>query len=159
MNLTSWAIKWAIPYAAVDDLRREMGVVNTDPPLVPGQSESAIQSLVRLEASRLGARLFRNNVGLTHNENGGVIRFGLANDSERLNKRVKSSDLIGIQPVLIGPHHIGQVFGVFLAREVKRPGWCYTGTARERAQLCWLELINSMGGDACFATGEGTIKT
>jgi hypothetical protein len=157
VNLTSWAIKWAIPYAAVDDLRREMGIINTDPPLVPGQSESAIQSLVRLEASRLGARLWRNNVGAGYLDNASFIRWGLANDSDRINQQIKSSDLIGIQPVLIGPEHIGRTLGVFLSREVKGAGWNYTGTARERAQLRWLELIASMGGDACFVTGEGSL--
>ncbi len=157
MNLAAWAIRWKIPYAAVDDLRREMGLINTDPPLVPGQSESAVQSLVRLEASRYGARLWRNNVGAGYLDNQSFIRWGLANDSERINQQIKSSDLIGIRPVLIGPEHLGQTLGVFLSREVKSAGWQYTGTARERAQLKWVELINSLGGDACFATGIGTI--
>ena len=147
MNLTAWAIRWQIPYAAVDDLRREMGLVNTDPAPEPGQSESAVQSLVRLEASRLGARLWRNNVGAGYLDNASFIRWGLANDSDR----------IGIRPVLIGPEHIGRTLGVFLSREVKAAGWHYTGTERERAQLRWLELINSLGGDAAFATGEGTL--
>ena len=157
MNLTAWAIRWKIPYPAVDDLRREMGLINTDPPAVPGQSESAVQSLVRLEASRLGARLWRNNVGAGYLDNQSFIRWGLANDSERINQQIKSSDLIGIKPVLIGPEHVGQMLGVFLSREVKGAEWQYTGTARERAQLKWLELIASMGGDAAFATGEGTL--
>jgi hypothetical protein len=157
MNLTAWAVKWGIPYAAVDDLRREMGMVNTDPVAVAGQSESAVQSLVRLEASRLGARLWRNNVGAGYLDNASFIRWGLANDSERINQKIKSSDLIGIRPVLIGPEHVGRTLGVFLSREVKEAGWHYTGTAREKAQLNWLELIASLGGDAAFATGEGTL--
>ena len=157
MNLTAWAVKWGIPYDAVDDLRQEMGMVNTDPPVVVGQSESAVQSLVRLEASRLGARLFRNNVGAGYLDNASFIRWGLANESERMNQQIKSSDLIGIRPVLIGPKHVGRTLGVFLSREVKEAGWHYTGTAREAAQLRWLELIASLGGDAAFATGEGTL--
>ena len=157
MNLTAWAIRWAIPYAAVDDLRREMGLVNTDPPVVVGRSESAVQSLVRLEASRLGARLFRNNVGAGYLDNASFIRWGLANDSERVNQKIKSSDLIGIRPTVIEPHHVGRTLGVFLSREIKEAGWQYSGTARERAQLRWLELIASLGGDAAFATGEGSL--
>lgn len=131
-----------------------MGMINTDPPLVAGRSESAVQSIVRLEASRLGKRLWRNNVGAGYLEDGSFIRWGLANDSERINKKIKSSDLIGIDPVVIRPDHVGTTLGVFLAREVKQAGWQYSGTAREEAQLKWIELIASLGGDAAFTTGE-----
>lgn len=157
MNLSQWAIKWQIPYDALDDLRSQIGMINTDPPIVPGRSESAVQSMVRLEASRLGKRLWRNNVGAGYLDNGSFIRWGLANDSDRLNKQIKSSDLIGIEPVIVQPHHVGHTLGIFLAREVKTVGWQYSGTEREQAQLKWLQLITSMGGNACFATGEGTL--
>ena len=158
MNLTAWAIRHNIPYAAVDDLRREMGLSTVDLLVaVPGQSESAVQSLVRLEASRLGCRLWRNNVGAGYLDNQSFIRWGLANDSERINEKIKSSDLIGIRPVRIEPHHVGRTLGVFLSREVKSADWRYAGTKREQAQLRWLELVASLGGDAAFATGEGTI--
>jgi len=157
MNLTDWAIRWQIPYAAVEDLRRQMGMVNTDPPAVVGQSESAVQSLVRIEASRKGCRLFRNNVGAGYLDNGSFIRWGLANDSDRMNQVLKSSDLIGIEPVVVTPRMVGQTIGRFLSREIKAAGWQYSGTSREQAQLKWIELINSMGGNAAFATGEGTI--
>jgi hypothetical protein len=155
--LSEWAIRWQISYAALEDLRQRMGQINTDPPLIVGQSESAVQSLVRLEASRLGKRLWRNNVGAGVLDNGSFIRWGLANDSDRLNQQIKSSDLIGISPVVITSAHVGHTLGVFMAREVKEAGWQYSGTAREKAQLRWLELINSLGGDAMFATGEGSL--
>lgn len=157
MNLTEWSLRWQVPYAAVEDLRRQMGMINTDPPAVVGMSESAVQSLVRLEASRKGCRLFRNNVGAGYLENGSFIRFGLANDSDRLNQQIKSADLIGIEPVLITQEMVGQTIGRFLSREIKAAGWQYSGTAREQAQLRWLELIASMGGNAAFAADEGTI--
>lgn len=120
-------------------------------------SESGISSDIRLEASQRGCRLWRNNVGATYTPTGQFIRFGLANDSAQLNKAIKSADLIGIRPVLITQAHVGLTIGQFISREVKHPGWKYTGTERERAQLAWAELINSLGGDACFTTGRGTL--
>ena len=120
-------------------------------------SESGISSDIRLEASQRGYRLWRNNVGATYTPSGQFIRFGLANDSAQLNKAIKSADLIGIRPVLITQEHVGLTIGQFISREVKHPGWRYTGIERERAQLAWAELINSLGGDACFTTGRGTL--
>ena len=58
-------------------------------------SEAAVQAAIRIRASELGVRLFRNNVGACVDETGRVIRYGLANDSAQLQKRLKSSDLVG----------------------------------------------------------------
>src|SRR5688500_7343546 len=63
-----------------------------------GKSEAWAQTQVRLEASRKGIKLFRNNVGVLPNENGRPVRYGLCNDSPQLNKMLKSADLIGIAP-------------------------------------------------------------
>jgi hypothetical protein len=105
-------------------------------------SEAGVQSRVRLEAARKGYLVFRNNVGAMEDVNGRVVRFGLANDSAALNKRIKSCDLIGIKPG-----------GQFWCREVKHASWHYTGTEREEAQLRFIQLILSLGGDAAFSTG------
>ena len=120
-------------------------------------SESSASDLIRLEASRLGIRLWRNNVGAGKLQDGSFIRWGLCNDSAALNREIKSADLIGIRPLLITPAHVGQVIGQFISREVKHPLWKWHGTDREVAQLAWVDLVNSLGGDACFATGEGTL--
>src|SRR5574337_356560 len=153
MTLHEWALQWRIPFEALADLKLRMGL-DTDPdPAAAGRSEAWAQSQVRLKASRLGMRLWRNNVGALLDERGVPVRFGLANDSKEMNKRIKSADLIGIKPVLIGPQHVGSTIGQFLSREVKAPGWRYTGTSRERAQLAWVNLVASMGGDAAFSTG------
>lgn len=157
MTLNQWAIKWGVPAAAVEDLRREFGAINTEPRPNAGESEAAVQNKIRLEASRKGLRLWRNNNGATMDENGNFIRFGLANDSKQLNDKIKSSDLIGARPVLITSAHVGQIIGQFVAREVKPGSWSYSGTPRELAQLKFLELVASLGGDAAFATDEGTL--
>ena len=52
---------------------------------------------IRLEAAKQGILLWRNNVGAVKTSDGRMIRFGLANDSHKMNQHIKSSDLIGIQ--------------------------------------------------------------
>lgn len=156
MIMDEWAKRWNIPQAALDDLRAMLGLIHNGQ-TVSGISEAAVQSIVRLEATRAGARLWRNNVGATHTPEGSFIRYGLANESTAVNSRIKSADLIGIRPILITRDHVGCIIGQFLSREVKAGNWRYTGNDRELAQLRWAELILSLGGDAAFTTGEGTL--
>ncbi len=156
MNLHQWALKHHVSIEALDELR---GVFRLDlpaPAATHGGSEAAVQVRVRLEAAKLGIRLFRNNVGVLMDETGRPVRYGLANESKAVNERIKSADLIGVRPVVITPEHVGQTFGLFVSREIKAAGWRYSGTDRELAQLAWAKMIMSCGGDACFATGEGT---
>jgi hypothetical protein len=120
-------------------------------------SEAASTAIVRLEAARLGILLWRNNVGAGVLQDGSFIRWGLANDSTQMNRQIKSADLIGIRPLLITPAHVGHTIGQFVSRECKRPGWKWCGNERELAQLEWAKLVNGAGGDAAFATGEGTL--
>ncbi len=158
MILDTWAKHWGVSHAALNDLRKTLGLLGgTVGTGVGFHSEAGVQSAVRQEASRVGARLWRNNVGATYTPQGAFIRYGLANDSANVNKSMKSADLIGIKPVLITSRHVGFTIGQFVSREVKHPGWRYTATERETAQLNWAELILSMGGDACFVTGTGSL--
>ncbi len=120
-------------------------------------NESHQQQLVRAEASRLGCVLWRNNVGALPTSTGQWMRFGLANDSAQMNRNIKSSDLIGIEPVLITPEMVGSVMGRFIAREMKRSNWVWSGNPQEKAQLAYLNLVNQLGGNGCFATGVGTL--
>lgn len=122
-----------------------------------GDDEGAVLTAIRLEAGRKRIPLWRNNVGALMDKDARYIRYGLANDSKAVNDRIKSADLIGIRPVVVGPHHVGHTFGQFVSREVKAPGWHYTGTPREQAQLRWVHLVVANGGDACFTTGEGSL--
>lgn len=158
-TLTQWALQWGVPYAALRDLEMRFRMHAEAPPATdaPPGSEAAAQSRVRLEASRKGFTFWRNNVGAMHTADGQFVRFGLANDSEQMNKRIKSGDLIACRPTMIEPYMVGHTFGLFVSREIKRPGWTFTGTPREVAQQRWNEYIVGLGGDACFATGEGTL--
>jgi hypothetical protein len=157
--LREWAAQWNVPIAAVVDLERRMGLeggavtVETD-----GKSESWAQSVVRLEAPSVGAMLWRNNVGALQDETGRVVRYGLANDSAAVNKVIKSGDLIGVRKRVITPEMVGTTIGQFVSREMKPPGWHFTGTPRECAQLAFANLVVSYGGDAAFATGAGSFR-
>jgi len=119
--------------------------------------EMDVLRLVKEEAALKGVILWRNNVGVLIDKFRRPVRFGLANDSKKTNENLKSADLIGIKKVIITQEMVGKTIGQFVSREIKRPGWKYSGTEREKAQLEWEVLINSMGGDAGFATDTGTI--
>jgi len=158
MVLSEWAKKWNVSVEALTELRRSLGVVYNEPEKEKDNyTEAQLLSLLRLEASEKGMRLWRNNVGAAVTKDGSFIRFGIANESMRLNKVLKSSDLIGLKPVLITEKHIGCVIGQFVAREVKKHDWVFKGDEREQAQLRFINLIVSLGGDACFATKMGTL--
>lgn len=152
MQLYEWAKRHNVSSQAIQELQQIFGMYPTDS---SGMSEAAIQQRVRLEASKRGEVLWRNNVGVLTNEAGIPVRYGLCNESKAMNEKVKSSDLIGIRPVLIQPSHVGLIIGQFIARETKKGGWVYKGTDREIAQLKFMQIVNSMGGDAQFTTGEG----
>ena len=159
MDLKQWAQRWAVSPEAMFELDKIL--IQDITPIVPGlptYSEQDVQQSIRLQSSRSGARLWRNNVGAVTTEDNRHIRFGLANESSKMNKRIKSSDLIGITPVNITADHIGKTLGVFTSIEVKRPGWKYTGTEREEAQRAWLNLIINLHGFATFATNATEIN-
>jgi len=113
-------------------------------------NEAVIQSQVRLAAAQRGITLWRNQSGACYDETGRLIRYGLANDSAQLNRRLKSSDLIGITPILVEPHHVGRALGVFTAIEVKHAGWRGPSNDRERAQAEFIRVVREKGGIAGF---------
>lgn len=128
--------------------------------------EAAVQTAIRIRAGELGIHLFRNNNGACVDATGRTIRYGLANDSAQMNKRLKSGDLIGVLPrrvdvyttePMAGPDW--HAFGVFLSVECKRTDWHggYPNAPdpakfndREKAQQNWIDLVRSQGGIAGF---------
>lgn len=122
------------------------------------QSESAVQTQTRLAMARLGALMYRNNIGVAVDASGRHIRYGIANDSAQLNKQIKSSDLLGVMPVIVTPEMVGRTVGVFTALECKSSGWHLTpGDERGQAQLRFIELIRSVGGFAGFVTDPADV--
>lgn len=96
---------------------------------------------IRLGADRWGWSLWRNNSGVLPDATGRPVRYGLGNESDRINAVMKSSDWIGID-----------AGGRFVAVEQKPPGWVFRGSAREVAQLNFINHVKAKGGVACFAT-------
>lgn len=156
--IDEWARDWGIPAAAVADYRRRAGHFPAEPTLRHGQpaSEEYTQSLARLALARdYRAVMFRNNVGALRDESGRPVRYGLANESAAMNKQIKSSDLIGILPVLIGPQHLGHTIGQFVAVECKHGGWSAgEKPAHEAAQQRFGDIVLANGGRFVFTTGK-----
>jgi hypothetical protein len=164
MMFHTWATRWGIPSAAVQELRAMMGVV---PGVTVGTgavgSEAGVQAARRLEAAKHGLVLWRNNVGQIMDERNVPVRFGLANDNKATNKVFKSSDLIGIRPTQCP---CGLTYGVFTAEETKHPGWTYGGdkpcsckphkaqckSCHERGQMAFIQFVLAKGGIARFVT-------
>lgn len=120
-------------------------------------SETVNQQQARLIMARMGGQIWRNNSGagmiVDSYGNERQVRWGLANDSAQLNAEIKSSDLIGITPVLIQPHHVGRVLGVFTALEIKTGGWHLTpGDKRGLAQQRFIDIVKNVGGFGGFVT-------
>lgn len=118
--------------------------------------EADITNPLRVAASRLGARLFRQNTGL-----GWVGRIVSKTDRTvtladprplHAGLCVGSSDVIGWTPVTVTPDMVGQTLAVFTAIEVKTKGVAVT-----KEQRAFVEAVASAGGigAVAFSTEEG----
>ena len=142
MTYNQWAARH--PQAASElQLVLNGGQLTVDAALADGKSEVWAQQQVRLKASHAGALSWRNNVGATPAKcpdcgcQQRPIRYGLANDSSRLNKLVKSSDLILAIPRLITPDMVGSTIAQFGSIETKRPG--------NNAEMPTIDNLNKKG--------------
>ena len=149
-TMYSWAKDWGIPHEAVNNLIQRLTTATVDGNSTATTEKGASQR-VRMQFAEAGHMMWRNNVGVLKDERGVPVRYGLANESSQMNKKIKSSDLIGVQQVLITSSMVGSIIGQFVAREVKAPGWHYAATDREQAQFEFIKLVVSKGGD--FTTG------
>lgn len=115
--------------------------------------ESAVSNHIRLDAAQKGREVWRNNVGACiDDKTGRLIRYGLCNDSKKLNEEIKSSDHIGITPILITPEMVGKYIGVFTAVECKESDWkFYINDKIAVAQLKFIDIVNKAFAIAGFA--------
>lgn len=121
--------------------------------------ETDVIAAERLAAAARGAWALRNNSGAFKDETGRLVRYGLGNDSKRINGVFKSADLIVTEPVIVTVEMIGQVIGQMIGLECKKPGWHYTGTVREVAQKRFLDKLWELGGRGYFTDGTTWIDS
>lgn len=154
--LHQWARDWNHSPHSILDLLARFGAGFEPQQFIEldGWSETAVSNKVRLDAAKAGQLYWRNNVGAWMDpETKSFVRYGLCNDSKELNKKIKSSDLIGIDDSPITLAMVGLPRGQFIAAECKEYGWKYTGTPHEIAQLKFGQIVISKGGSFKFTTG------
>ncbi len=100
-------------------------------------SERSIMNRIQLALAKVGARLFRNQVGTYHLANGSYLSSGLG---------VGSSDLVGWHSIVIRPNMVGLRVAVFTAIEVKGPKGKTTN-----AQEFFIDAVKKAGGTAFVA--------
>jgi len=109
-------------------------------------AEGKLMRDIQIEVSRLGGRVFRNNVGIFTGSDGSIVRTGLC---------IGSSDLIGWYSVPVkcvgGTKPLS--VAVFLAIEVK------TAKGRIRPeQIRFIETVNKSGGIAFIARSVADVR-
>lgn len=159
---TQWATTWGVPPAAMAHLFHLLDEYtrpkSAEPEESAGLLESEIIGPALIDASEHDVLLLRNNNGAaTDEKTGRLIRYGLGHISKRIGDAFKSGDYVGVRSRIIQPQDVGRLFGQFVAREFKRPGWRYNpNDKREAGQMAFHHMINLRGGDSQFATGPGT---
>ncbi len=127
--------------------------------------ESDFMRRLQMQATRLGARLFRQNVGLAwvgRVERGPpqgrrTVHLGPGDVVIRKARPFHvgfegMSDLGGWVPVIVTPDMVGQTLAVVVQVEVKMPGRKAT-----LPQLAWLDAVRNAGGRAGLARTENDL--
>ena len=102
--------------------------------MAPSMGEHEIQQRIRLACGHGPVRLWRNNSGALVDQQGRLVRFGLAKGS---------SDLIGLRTLEITPDLVGQRIAQFVALEIKT-----TRGVVSPEQRAFLDLVEQLGGVA-----------
>jgi len=100
-------------------------------------TETPILRRVMVALAKMGARVFRNQVGTYELKAGGYLSSGLCKGS---------SDVVGWQTVFVTPEMVGRKIAVFVAIEVKTP----TGRITVEQQQ-FLNVVDEAGGIAGIA--------
>lgn len=109
-------------------------------------NEATILNLVRLTASRLGAVLFRNNIGAVRTSDGRHIKYGVCNPG--------GSDLIGFKKIKITQDMVGKDIAVFTAIEVKSQDGIVS-----KDQKNFIDVVSKAGGISGVARSEVDAQT
>lgn len=111
------------------------------------ETQATKKLLPEFQKQNQNSRLFRNNTGMAHNQNGIPIFFGIGKPKKDKKtgriKQVGGGDYIGWETIKITPDMIGQEIAVFLSVEIK------TSTGRlSKDQRDWAFIVEQAGGKA-----------
>lgn len=137
-------------------------------------NEAPVQANTRMEASRIGARLFRNNRGMFYAVDpvkklvAAVIK-GAISVARELSGKMRicragleadgASDLVGDYPVTITQEMVGMQLAVAFYVEVKEPDWKKPSGEHELTQANFINQANARGAIAFFLNDHKTLKT
>lgn len=157
MNFLEWAVAAGLTMEQIRSYQYHLGTYDERLTDGEGSSEAAVVARCKVRASKMGGRLWKNHKGAAVLQDGTFMRYGILNESKRISDDIKSSDLIGVYPLVITQDMVGSTVGQLWLVEVKEEDWHFTGDAHEMAQLKFLELGLAMGARATFATSEDDI--
>ena len=128
-------------------------------------TEAELQRRIQIAFSKLGARLFRNNVGSAWMGATEIIRGPCSRTLQSGDVIVRrgrpvtfglgqgSSDLVGWIPVKITPDMVGRTVAIFGACEVKTPEGKLSAE-----QISWTRVVTTAGGIALVLRSEEGIS-